>query len=125
MRNWAIAEQRPMDVQIGVHQSNPAITPLEQCRYVVCIGLDRPITRRGKVGSAEIPGGLHAVFDFQGRYGELLPYITKIHEDWLPNSEFLAETTPAFAEYRKNQYLSEDDQFDLQFYLPIRPGWLV
>lgn len=124
MRAWAISENRSMNIQIGLHHSNPALVPLDECRYVVCIGIDKAITPRGLINSAEIPGGLHAAFHLQGRYGELLPYISKMLEDWLPQSGYVAKTTPAFAVYQKNQYLDKDDLFELTFYMPVTPKWL-
>jgi len=119
LTTWAISQNRSIDHQIGLHHSNPALSPLEDCHYVACIGIDKPIMPRGKVNSATIPGGLHAAFEITGVFGELLPYVSKILEQWLPESGYTAKTTPAFAIYSKNQYLSEDDEFELTFYLPI------
>ena len=119
LKAWAESEGRSVDVQIGLHHSNPALVPLEQCHYVACIGIDEPVIRRGRVNSVTIPGGLHATFAVQGKFGELLPRISKIWEEWLPQSGYVARTTPAFARYKKNQFLRTDDQFDLVFYLPI------
>lgn len=119
LRTWAMGESRSVAQQIGLYHSNPALVPLAQCRYVACVCIDKPVIHRGKVNSAVIPGGLHAMFSIRGRYGELLPHISKILEEWLPDSGFAAKTTPAFARYRKNQFLSDDDFFDLDFYLPI------
>ena len=119
LQAWAAAEQRPFEQQIGLHHSNPIWTPLDQCRYVACIGIDKPILRRGLVNTLTIPGGLHARFDLQGRYGELLPYISKIEEQWLPKSGCKMQTTPAFVHYQKNHFLEKDEHFSLGFYLPI------
>ena len=119
LRNWAVSEHRLTDEQIGVHHSNPAIVPLQDCHYVACLGIETDIARRGRISSATIPGGLHAAFELKGQYGELLPYISKIHGDWLPKSDFVIKTTPSFAKYKTNQFLSDDDLFELTFYLPI------
>lgn len=116
---WANSQQRPTNIQLGLHHSNPALVPLEECHYVACIGIDTPVVRRGNINSAVIPGGLHAAFKLTGKYGELLPYISKILEQWLPQSGYLPRTTPAFAMYEKNQFLSIDEEFELTFYLPI------
>ena len=116
---WASTESRPFSPQIGLHHSNPAWTPLPQCRYVACLGIDRPLERRGVVNSMSIPGGLHAVFYFSGRYGELLPWTSKVLEQWLPASGFKAKSTPAFVEYQKNHFLAEDEHFELRYYLPV------
>ncbi len=119
MRAWAESEHRSFDHQIGLHHSNPAWVPLKECRYVACVGIDKPIIRRGRVNSMTIPGGLHAAFKLEGKYGELLPYISKIVEEWLPKSGFRAQTTPAFAIYKRNHFLAENEIFALTFYLPI------
>ena len=62
LKNWALSEQRSMDIQISLHHSNPALMPLAQCHYVACVGIDKQVMRRGKINSVVIPGGLHAAF---------------------------------------------------------------
>ncbi len=119
LKAWADQENRSMAVQIGLHHSNPAWVPLAECRYVACIGIDRPVLRRGPVSSLTIPGGLHARVRFQGRYGELLPWIGKVFTQWLPRSGVKARTTPAFGRYHRNQFLESDERFDLDFHLPL------
>ena len=119
LQAWAADEGRSFETQLGLHHSNPAWVPLEQCRYVACTAIDKPVLRRGTVNSMCIPGGLHAAFDLTGGYGELLPYLSKILDHWLTSSGFRAKTTPAFVHYRKNHFLVADERFDLSFYLPI------
>jgi len=116
---WAEQEQIDASRQLGLHHSNPAWVPLSQCRYVACIAIERPIARRGFVNTLTIPGGLHARFVLTGVYGELLPYLSQILESWLPASGFIMKTTPAWVDYHKNQFLTQDDSFELDFYLPI------
>jgi len=116
---WAEQQGRESDRQLGLHHSNPAWVELSQCRYVACLAIDRPLPRRGLVSSMTIPGGLHAVFALQGRYGELLPWLSKILEQWLPQSGLKMRTTPAFVRYEKNHFLEADEQFVLRFYLPV------
>jgi len=119
LQAWAAAEQRPFTQQLGLHHSNPAWVPLKQCRYVACLGIDEPMVRRGLVNSLEIPGGLHAAFELKGQYGELLPWMSKIFEEWLPASGLKMQTTPTFAEYHSNHFLVSDERFELTFYLPV------
>lgn len=118
---WAQHEKRSLDIQIGLHHSNPEFIPLDRCHYVACLGIDEPITRRRRINSTTIPEGLHAAFHIHGQYGELLPYVSKIQNEWLPQSGYRAQTTPAFAKYQRNQFLNTDDHFDLVYYLPIAP----
>lgn len=116
---WANVEGRCDQQQFGLHHSNPAFVSLEQCRYVACLEIDKPLLRRGTVNSMVIPGGLHAVFKLTGKYGELLPYLSKIIEQWLPSSGFKLQSTPAYVHYQKNHFLDDDEQFELQFCLPV------
>jgi AraC family transcriptional regulator len=37
----------------------------------------------------------------------------------LPSSGYKLQTTPAFVHYRKNQFLSSDDLFDVTVFLPL------
>ncbi|WP_432473619.1 AraC family transcriptional regulator [Amphritea sp. HPY] len=119
LQAWAATEQRSFTTQIGLHHSNPAWVPLEQCRYVACIGIDTPLQRRGVVNSMTIPGGLHAQFHFSGCYGELLPWISKVLDQWLPQSGLKVKSTPAFVEYQRNHFLDKEERFELHYYLPV------
>lgn len=119
LQAWANVEQRDFSQQFGLYHSNPAWVELSQCRYVACVQIDKPLLRRGEVNSLDIPAGLHAVFPLTGKYGELLPQLSKILQDWLPQSGFKMLSTPAFVHYKKNQFLAEDETFALDFCLPI------
>jgi len=119
LKAWASTEKRGFKKQIGLHHSNPSWVPLNDCRYVACLVIDRPLGRRGVVNGMTIPGGLHAAFEFSGRYGELLPYISKIQDQWLPESGFRAKSTPALVHYHQNHFLDADECFKLTYYLPI------
>ena len=116
---WAKQEQRSYSEQFALHHSNPAWVELSQCRYVACITIDTPLQKRGIVNSLTIPGGLHGVFKLKGKYGELLPQLSHILERWLPNSGFKMQSTPAYVHYKKNHFLEEDEQFELEFFLPL------
>lgn len=119
LKAWADAEGRDASMQFGLHHSNPAWVELENCRYVACIGIDKPVTVRGVVNQLVIPGGLHAVFRLNGVYGELLPQISMVLEKWLPASGFKLNSTPAYVHYHNNHFQNDDERFELDFYLPI------
>ncbi|NRB67114.1 MAG: GyrI-like domain-containing protein [Vibrio sp.] len=119
LTSWAGSEGRDTSRQYGLHHSNPALVELDNCRYVACIEIDTQIKVRGIVNQLVIPGGLHAVFRLTGVYGELLPQISKVHEQWLPESGFKLGPTPAYVHYHRNHFLHEDEHFELDFYLPI------
>ena len=92
---------------------------MDQCRYVACIAISEPIKYRSVVNQMVIPGGLHAVFRLNGRYGELLPQISMVLEKWLPTSGFKQRSTPAYVHYHQNHFLNSDEVFELDFYLPV------
>ncbi|MFC1233936.1 GyrI-like domain-containing protein [Vibrio sp. F74] len=119
LKAWAESEGRDFSVQYGLHHSNPALVALEKCRYVACIEIDKRLNYRGIVNQLTIPGGLHAVFRLHGVYGELLPQISHVLEQWLPDSGFKLGSTPAYVNYIKNHFLAEDEKFELDFFLPI------
>mgnify|MGYP000474664815 CR=1 FL=1 len=116
---WAMSQGLLNNVQLGLHHSNPTSVSLDKCRYVACIEIDNPLTKTGLVNAMTIPGGLHAKFDFEGVYGELLPSISKVLEQWLPSTGLIAGTTPAFVLYQKNHFLCKDERYKLSFYLPV------
>ncbi|WP_298944147.1 GyrI-like domain-containing protein [uncultured Psychromonas sp.] len=119
LKAWANIEERNFSEQFGLHHSNPTWVELNKCRYVACVEIDYPILRRGVVNSMTIPAGLHAVFKLEGKYGELLPQLSHILEHWLPNSGYKMQSTPAYVHYQKNQFLTEGEEFILNFCLPI------
>ncbi|WP_067215716.1 AraC family transcriptional regulator [Marinomonas gallaica] len=119
LKAWADTEGRVFSDQLGLHHSNPAWVALDKCRYVACLAIDRPLERRSIVCQLTIPAGLHAIFRLSGKYGELLPQISKIVEHWLPKSGFKLRSTPAYVYYYKNHFLEDDEIFELDFYLPI------
>ncbi|MGB1236710.1 MAG: AraC family transcriptional regulator [Pseudomonadales bacterium] len=119
LRAWAKHAGHPFEQQYGLHHSNPVQTPLQHCRYVACLAVAGPVERHSAINTLSIPGGLHAKFDFSGRYGELLPLITKVQQQWLTQTQLSAKTTPAFVHYRKNHFLAADECFELSFYLPL------
>lgn len=117
---WAKSQHRESNQQFALHHSNPAWVALEKCRYVACIGIDRPVEVRGVVNQLTIPAGLHAIFPMQGIYGELLPQVSQVFEQWLPNSGYKLRSTPAYIRYFKNHFLEEEGGFNIHFHLPIR-----
>ncbi len=107
---------------IGLHHSNPNIVKKEDCRYVACVNIEgtKEIYPNARVGIMNIPKIFCAKFSLQGIYGDLMRYMDYIYYEWLPNSEFEKVHLPSLAHYRKNHFISEDEKFDLDFYIPIR-----
>ncbi len=107
---------------IGLHHSNPNIVKKEDCHYVACISIEKnkKIYPNAGVGIMDIPKIFCAKFSLQGVYGDLMRYMDYIYYKWLPNSEFEKIHLPSLAYYHKNQFLSKNEEFDLDFYIPIK-----
>ena len=107
--------------QIALFHDNPTVTPLDECQYIACI-----VAGEGqKVSSDRLPKfriseGIYARFDLQGDHGDFLKFIHWVYHEWLPRNEYETTTKPSYAVYRKNNFLSEDNTFDLSFYVSIR-----
>jgi AraC family transcriptional regulator len=107
---------------IGLHHSNPNIVKKEECHYVACLELDADFTyyRSGEVGVMQIPRLFCAKFSLTGKYGDLMKYMDYIYYQWLPHSRYEKVHLPSLALYHKNHFIREDEQFKLDFYVPIR-----
>lgn len=120
LKAWAISEGVSYDEQYGLYHSDAARVSLEQGKYVACIGIkEKPHLRNSPLSTMQIPGGLHARFELTGQYGELLPTIDKIKHEWIKSSGFKLKTTPIFVKYKKNQFLSKDEKYELSLFVPI------
>ncbi|WP_277641545.1 AraC family transcriptional regulator [Wolinella succinogenes] len=105
--------------QIGIHHDNPSITPLAECRYIAALEVEEGFRAQGLLGVMEFPPTLCAVFEVQGRYGDVLGLIDYVYHEWLPQSGYEAKTLPAFALYQKNHFLDPLGNFQLDFCLPV------
>ncbi len=119
LTGWALAEGIEGYQEFGLHHSNPTWVALNECRYVACIGIDKPLTKRSRVNSMTIPGGLHAVVELEGKYGDLLPWISRIIEEWLPQSGFKLQTTPTYVQYHRNHFIEVDECFKVSLCIPV------
>ncbi len=119
LKAYCLENELKLPRQFGLHHDNPSIVELGQCSYVAAIEIkeDSPLAK--KLSLFTIPPSLCAVFHFKGEYGEVLNLIRYVYHEWLPSSGFEAKTLPPYAHYHKNHFLSEDERFELDFYLPI------
>lgn len=106
--------------QIGLHHDNPAITPLDQCRYIACVVPDKMPAKKAPLPEFTIPGGVYARFHLSGVYGDVLKFLQWTYLDWIPSGGYETTTSPPYAIYEKNHFLSDDEQFVLTYYVPVR-----
>ncbi|NQY52447.1 MAG: GyrI-like domain-containing protein [Campylobacteraceae bacterium] len=106
-------------VQIGIHHDNPLITKSEDCQYIAGIEVDKNILATKSFSILRVPKSLCAVFSYKGTYGDVLKLMNYIYNYWLPNSYYESKTLPSYAIYHKNHFLNDEEEFDLDFYVPI------
>jgi AraC family transcriptional regulator len=107
--------------QIALFHDNPAITPSDECQYVACVQVnDANISGSERLPKFKIFGGTYAKFDLKGTDGDLLKFMHWLYSEWLPKSEYETTTKPQYVIYQKNKYLSDDNNFELSFYLSIK-----
>lgn len=107
--------------QIALFHDNPAITPADECQYVACVQVnDAKISGSERLPKFKIFGGTYAKFDLKGTDGDLLKFMHWLFSEWLPNSDYETTTKPQYVIYQKNKYLSNDNLFELSFYLSIK-----
>lgn len=117
---WSLENNIPSKaIQLGIHHDNPIITPTKECAYVAAIEVKEAIYKNNSIAYFKFPPHLCAVFRINGKYGDVLNFIRYVYQVWLPNSGFEAKTIPSYSIYHKNHFLSDDDKFDADFYLPV------
>ncbi|AXH14749.1 AraC family transcriptional regulator [Malaciobacter mytili LMG 24559] len=107
--------------QIALLHDNPTITPLNECQYIACIvPKNKNDVKSDRLPSFKIEEGVYAKFDLKGKHGDMLKFIHWVYHEWLVKSEYETTTKPSFVVYNKNNFLSEDNEFDISFYVSIK-----
>jgi len=108
------------NTQVGIYHDNPVITDTKDCNYIAAIEVDNDFKPRNSISKFEVFESLCAVFYYEGVYGDIAKLMTYIYHYWMPKSGYEAKTLPAFAIYHQNHYLEGNNNFNLEFYVPIR-----
>lgn len=121
LHTWILNDDISAYQQIALFHDNPTITPLNECQYIACVVVENEegITT-DRLPKFKISDGVYAKFDLQGKQGDILKMVHWVYHDWLPASEYETTTKPSYVIYRKNNFLSEDNTFDLSFYVSVK-----
>ena len=118
LQTWLLYNNIKNYKQVGIHHDNPVITALSECRYIASIVLKEEI-KDISLPTLQIPGGVYARFDFSGKYGDILKFMSWVYFEWLIQSGYETTTNPSFAIYEKNHFLQKDETFKVQYHIPI------
>jgi AraC family transcriptional regulator len=121
MMAWVYSNEIEEYEQIGIYHDNPIITPLDECFYISAIVIkEEKNLENTSLPHFEIPAGIYATFEVEGRYGDILKLIQWAYHEWLPQSGYETTTHPSYTVLHKNHFLEEDGEFRVCYYLPIR-----
>ncbi|DAB41096.1 MAG TPA: AraC family transcriptional regulator [Sulfurovum sp. UBA12169] len=121
LHTWILNNEISNYRQIALFHDNPTITPLEECQYIACVVVENERNiPNDRLPKFKISDGVYAKFDLQGKQGDILKMIHWVYHEWLPASEYETTTKPSYVIYAKNNFLSEDNTFDLSFYVSIK-----
>ncbi|MDQ1325813.1 MAG: AraC family transcriptional regulator [Campylobacterota bacterium] len=121
LHTWILNHDISDYKQIALFHDNPTITPLNECQYIACVVVENEKNIPGdRLPKFKISDGVYAKFDLQGKQGDILKMIHWVYHEWLPASEYETTTKPSYVIYAKNNFLSEDNTFDLSFYVSIK-----
>ena len=121
LQSWTYSNNIENYQHVALFHDNPAITPLDECQYVACIKVDdTDMAQNDRLPKFKIFGGTYAKFDIKGRDGDFLKFMHWLYSEWLPSSDYETTTKPQYAIYKRNKYLSDDNLFELSFYLSIK-----
>jgi len=117
---WVFTNNIEAYEQIGIYHDNPIVTPLEECFYISAIHLkEEKSLENTSLPYFEIPAGIYATFEVEGKYGDILKLIQWAYHEWLPNSGFETTTHPSYTLLHKNHFLERDGKFKISYFLPI------
>ena len=118
---WTLSNEIKNYKQIALFHDNPTITPLNDCQYIACIVTDEEQKiKNNRLPDFYIADGIYARFDLKGKHGDVLKFIHWVYHEWLLKTEFETTTKPSYAQYKKNNFLDDDNEFELSFYVSIK-----
>ena len=120
LQTWIYTNDIKEYKQIALHHDNPIITPLEECQYIAIVSLENDELDDVTLPSLIIPKGIYAKFSLSGKYGDVIKLIQWVYHYWLIDSGYETTTNPSYTIYHKNHFLSDDEEFVLDYYLPIK-----
>lgn len=120
LQTWIYTNDIKEYKQLALHHDNPIITPLKECGYIAIVTLENDDLKDVTLPSLIIPKGIYAKFSLSGKYGDVIKLIQWVYHYWLIDSGYETTTNPSYTIYHKNHFLSEDEEFVLDYYLPIK-----
>lgn len=97
---------------------NPAVTPIDKCRYDASIVIDNDMPVNLPFKCSEIPAGQYAVLYYKGNPDETLKAQMSIYSDWLPDSGFEPDNFPLLENYLND--VRADGYLEMEIYVKLK-----
>lgn len=122
LQTWIYTNEIKNYTQMALHHDNPIITPLEECQYIAMIVIkdENNDLENFTLPTLNIPKGIYAKFSLSGKYGDVIKLIQWVYHTWLIQSGYETTPNPSYTIYEENHFLSDDEKFKLDYYLPIK-----
>jgi AraC family transcriptional regulator len=110
----------------AVCHDNPAITPLDKCRYDAAIVVDPEIEILPPYTRSAIPAGRYAIFHYKDDAGKINHFMTELCSHWFPDSGYEPDNFPPVFNYlndsRQDGYVEMDIYIKLKELQAARPS---
>ncbi len=107
---------------IGLAVDDPNITPLNQCRYDVCLTMPGDWTASGEVSAREFPACRAAIVPCSGDSQRVARAWQYLYAEWLPHSAYVPDNLPALELFRRQPAEIGWEQYDLECAVPVVPA---
>ncbi|MGB0848900.1 MAG: AraC family transcriptional regulator [Thiolinea sp.] len=97
---------------------NPAVTPLDKCRYEAAVVIDSELVVNPPFKKALIPGGRYAVLYYKGAPDETNQAHMSLYGDWLPQSGFEPDNFPMMEHYLND--VRQDGYLEMEIYVKLK-----
>nr|ANC57918.1 DNA gyrase inhibitory protein [Colwellia sp. C1] len=101
LNNWAVKQGVPQDKQFRLAwcYDNPAVTPVNKCRYEVSIEVNEDMNITEPFSEKEFPEGIYAVIYVKGTPDDITQAQIYLFSCWLPNSGYEPDNLPMLERY--------------------------
>ena len=106
----------------GAMYDFPLHTPLEKCRYRVCIGVPEEAARHPRFSTMTIPGGKYGVFPVKGDIELAIRYAIFFFTQWLKESHYQRSEHYYFERFSGLPGPKTYAEIVREIYVPLKPA---
>ncbi len=117
---WGTSAGIPADEQqyFALCHSNPAVTPVEKCRYEASLVIPPDVQVNAPFGRSSIPAGKYARVYYKGAAEDTSQAHLTIFNTWLPESGFEPDDYPSMEHYLND--VNKDGFVEMEVYLKLK-----